>query len=288
MNQDTPILEFNAEYTYGELEVPLIWVTVPLWDSANDKSAGRTYMACYAPDDVSYGADSEKDEGGIQALQFGSDYYNEAFSYQDSKERENRIDCFRAAEIFYLHSMQLGNVQAMVNLGYIYAYDRCEGYNWECFFLNDFNDRCDGGCKGKTPAHQCEVFPREKRAFEYFERAAMLNNIEAMYKLGDCYEKGFGCDRDQNKAYTLYLQAYQLSGDEVSCIWGSCAYRLATCYEFALGTSPNYGKALEFYHIAETGLSEAVRSGDTYYEKNLSESRKGIKRLRQELDGIID
>ncbi len=133
--QKVPILEFNAEYVYGALDVPLIWTTKPIWDNFTTGTNDRNYLVCYAPDDVIYGADSVEDVGGIKALQFGGEYYNEGFSYQGTgEERNNRIDCFRAAEIFYLHSMQLGNIQALVNLGYIYAYDRCESYNWECFF----------------------------------------------------------------------------------------------------------------------------------------------------------
>ncbi len=117
-------------------------------------------------------------------------------------------------------------------------------------FFNDFYGRCDCSCLGKIPAHQCKAFPRERRAFEYFEKAALLGNTEAMYKLGDCYAEGLGCTKDHNKAFDLYLSAYQQSQTEESYVWGSCAYRLAGCYERASGVGLDFAKSLEYYRKA--------------------------------------
>jgi hypothetical protein len=55
----------------------------------------------------------------------GADYYNEAMSCDWRTER--RVECFRAAEVLYLHASRLGNAMADDDLTYVYSYDRCEG-----------------------------------------------------------------------------------------------------------------------------------------------------------------
>jgi TPR repeat protein len=212
------------------------------------------------------------DDGGWAALQYGSEYYREAFEYADSADKEKRLDCFKAAELFYLRSMQLGNVQALVNLGYLYEYDRCEGRYWECSLEHE-----KGDCT--------YTFPREQRAFEYFERAYLSGSSEAALKLGDRYAKGAGCGQDSVHAFALYKEAYDSGRHGDASVWGSAAHRIAGCYEGAKGCELDFEKALEFYEIAEVGLDEAVRAGDSYYSKNLSDTRKAIKRIKQEVHG---
>jgi TPR repeat protein len=282
----TPILEVNYDERYGELKLPIIWVTIPVRDLGTGQVAGRTYVNVYTPgqsDGLAF--EPSADDGGWVALQYGSEYYREGFEYADNADREKRIDCFKAAEIFYLHSMQLGNIQALVNLGYLYEYDRCENQYWG-YLLADMNDDCSEECYETIKEENCVyVFPREQRAFEYFERAYQAGNSEAAFKLGDSYAKGIGCEQDAARAFALYKEAYDSGRHEDASVWGSAAYRIARCYEAAKGCELDFEKALEFYKVAEVGLDEAIRNGNHYYSKNLSDTRKAIKRIKQELHG---
>jgi TPR repeat protein len=277
----------HFEKEYGDLELPIIWITKPFYDLGTEQIVGRTYVNVYTPgrsEDLA--PESIVDDGGWEALQYGSDYYLEGFEYADNADRKKRIDCFKAAEIFYLHSMQLGNIQALVNLGYLYEYDHCEGQYWECL-LADIRGGCSGECSGtsKIKDHKCAAFSREQRAFEYFERAYRAGNSEAAFKLGDRYAKGIGCVQDAVQAFALYNEAYDLGRHEDASVWGSAAYRIARCFEDAKGCELNFERALEFYEIAEVGLDEAIRDGNHYYSKNLTSTRNAIKRIKQELHG---
>jgi TPR repeat protein len=241
-------------------------MTKPFYDLETEQLVGRTSVDCYTPD---------ADDGGWDALRFGAEYYQEGLTYVDLADKEKRLDCFRAAEIFYLHSAQLGNVQALVNLGYIYSYDRCEGQYFE-FLMSE---------SWKRAHTDTQRYPIEDKAFEYFAKAYEQGSNEAAYKLGDAYTRGVGCKKDLPKAFELYVASYENGKEDESYIWGSAAYRLAACYESAKGCDLNFAKALEYYLIAETGLSDALRRGDSYYQKNVSNTRKAIKRLRQEISG---
>jgi TPR repeat protein len=182
--------------------------------------------------------------------------------------------------------MQLGNIQALVNLGYIYEYDRCEDRYWECF-LADVRGDCSGKCRKTSKRNRkCAVFSREQRAFEYFEKAYRNGNSEAAFKLGDRYAKGIGCEQDVARAFALYKEAYDSGRYEEASVWGSAAHRIAGCYEAAKGCELDFEKALEFYKVAEVGLDEAIREGHHYYSKSLSDTRKAIKRIKQELHGV--
>jgi TPR repeat protein len=260
------ILEINFDRIFGELELPIIWITKPFYDLGTEQVVGRVHIDYYTPD---------SDDSGWNALRFGAEYYEEGFNYVDSADKEKRIDCFKAAEIFYLHSAQLGNIQAFVNLGYIYSYNRCEGRYFE-FLMSESWEMAHA---------DAQEYPFEDKAFEYFTKAHELGSNEAAYKLGDLYSRGIGCEVNLPRAFELYLSSYENGKNDESYIWGSAAYRLAGCYENAKGCDLSFAKALEYYVIAEIGLSDATKLGLSYYEKNLSNTRKAIKRLNQEISG---
>ena len=278
------IQEFHYEHQFGELRLPLVWITAPVWDTITKQAMGREHVWPYpyweTPDDA-----------GQTGLNYGNRYFFEGFQYPLKSDRSQRADCFRTAEVLYLHSMQAGNAQAMVKLGDIYENDRCEGYYWECC-LAKYDRKCHNECRDKTPACHCEQhFPRLNRAFEYFEKAAALGNTEATYKLGDMYLNGTGCEQDRRKAFDLYLAAFESSVGDRAYVCGNAAYRIALCYENAWGTDLDFAKALEYYLIAEVSLAEAAVAdmGENFenfdFEKNLGRTRKAIKRLKQELAG---
>ena len=217
--------------------------------------------------------DTPNDEGGWQALEEGAQYYVEAMGYTDIADHDERIKCFRAAEVLYLEAAEKGNPYAWQNLGYIYSYDRCEGQ-----YLG-----VEGPDSSKDPEGALQA--RETRAFECYQHAADAGLPEATYKLGDMYKHGTGCEADAVEAFRCYKQAFDLGKNEHPVIWGSVALRLADCYENAFGCEQSFAKALKWYEQAVTGLDIAVRDGEWFYKKALASAQDGVKRCKQELRG---
>lgn len=212
-----------------------------------------------------------EDEHGWDALENGSYYYHKGMSFGDPSQLDLRIDCFRAAELFYLHAAERGNVQALINLGYVYGYDRCKGKCWPGWERHDAQDYSG--------------YPVDERAYQVLSQASLSDIPEAHYKLGDMLSAGKGCDQDHVRAYECYERAYSLSQYEHSAIKGSCAFRLATSHEEGRGCEQSFNLALLYYKEAELYLDRAVSMGDYYYRKVLSKARSGIRRMMQELSG---
>ncbi len=119
-DRDDPIFEISFEkdivYPNGD-KLPPIWITEPVFDDEGN-ATGRTYAMFYPWHD---------DPEGDNALFYGSRYYEEGMGYTSAHDHKKRIDCFRAAEMFYRHAAGQGSAIAYLFLGYIYGYDRCEG-----------------------------------------------------------------------------------------------------------------------------------------------------------------
>lgn len=248
-------------------ELPGIWITLPVYDE-NDQLVGRDYIDQYPFEWA--------DEDGSRALRYGSNYYREAMTYVDAKDKRMRVECFQAAEILYLHAAKRGNLIAYLNLGYIYSYDRCEGKYYKPWREDiSFEEWAE-----PLPDEQ-----REKRAHDCYERACESGDAEAYYKLGDMKMQGRGCKVDEAEAFRCYGEAFKRGEDGSPTAWGSAAIRLADCYENAKGCKQDFEKALEFYKTAATALEISVRNGNWYYRKQLRRAQDGVKRITQELSG---
>lgn len=65
-------------------------------------------------------------------------------------------------------------------------------YNLACCFSNDYEQLC----------------------FYWIKKAAAQNYPAAVYKLGNCYENGFGVSADYSKALEYYIKAFELGYEE--------------------------------------------------------------------------
>lgn len=221
------------------------------------------------------------DPEGWQALEYGGRYYSEGLSYTTEEDRELRVDCFHAVELFYLHSAARGNPEGWMCLGYVYMYDRCEG---------DYYG---------SPITHPECWPEEgvmtwqrlsrtvcdQRARHCFKVAADAGIAEGCYKYGDLLMDGRGGERDQVTAVMMYHGAFDLAmeNDESPRTWGSIALRLGRAYSSGRGTGRSPQEALKWYRLAVTGLDIAVRDGNGIYEKRLKEAEEGVEDMSQEL-----
>ena len=137
---EAPVLEldFGASRIYpNDDKLPGIWVTEPVVD-AGGNDLGRTYTMAYPS--------GSADADGEDALYYGGCYYDEGMGYTDPADHDKRVDCFRAAEVFYRHSAGRGNAVANLCLGYVYSYDRCEGGYWRDL-VREGARRREGGCE---------------------------------------------------------------------------------------------------------------------------------------------
>lgn len=262
---DAPVYDLDQEwYEQPADALPGVWITRCVEDE-HGNVVGRMCVGLYLPQD---------DEDGWEALSFGSNYYMEGMGYNDPADLPTRIKCFQATELLYRHAERQGNPIASLSLGYVYSYDRCEGkYFVDHRFTEDVEDY-------RRP------YPREERAFACFSKAAEVGLAEGHYKLGDMYANGIGCEPDVAAAYTCYERAFELSKHESdAAVWGSAALRMADAAENGLGRSQSFEDALKFYEIARSGLEAAVRGGDWFYVRQSQRAEKGVRRMKQELQG---
>ena len=56
-------------------------------------------------------------------------------------------------------------------------------------------------------------------AFPFFKQAAARGNADAQYRLGHCYEFGFGTPKEPAKAREAYEQRSSASGTVIMSVW---------------------------------------------------------------------
>ena len=262
---DAPVFDSNYELSWGgrTWKYPDVWITVQEWEPT-ESSTGRNCIWHYTPDG---------DSDGWQALRSGGSYYGESMDCDPLIEHEKRIMCFQAAELLYLHASAKGNVVADLNLGYVYSYDRCEGRYWE------------KRMNWETEEDLRQPYPYLEKAYEHYRIAAEAGIVEACYKLGDLLRDGRGCEADFGEAFTWFERAYELARDTHPVIWGSAALRLGQAFEEGQGCTQGFEDARQWYERAVTGLDIAVRGGEHWYRGALRRAERGLKRVRQELNG---
>ncbi len=251
-------------------QLPVVWVSVPEGEPTLEVT-GRTMVGRY-PDVLGiFGPD----EYGVEATNLGARYAGQGLDIQDPRFLPDRIDCFRAAEALSLWGASHGDAQALCNLGYFYAYDRCQGgYLGQDEFGREVPREPDGS------------FPCDRRAYECYLRSAQAGHPNACYKVGDLLAAGRGCQKDLAAAVSQWEEGYELGRRYREPVWwGAPALRLGRAYEEGEGCEHDFSEALRWYKRSVDGLSEAVQAGEWLYRKSLRDARNGVIRCEQELDG---
>ena len=88
------------------------------------------------------------------------------------------------------------------------------------------------------------------KVFHYCVVAADSGEPMALNNLGYCYEKGIGVAKNPEKAFSLYNQAYSLSGG------AAVASNIGRCYVHGIGTKQKVKKGVEL-------LNKAIEMGET-------------------------
>lgn len=100
--------------------LPRIWLSEKVCNTRADDDR-RVFVECYP---------TAPDRGGAVALELGDRYLGEGCRPASRATPHERLECFRAAEILYLHAVRRGNRVAASRLKVIYDNDLCAGRYW--------------------------------------------------------------------------------------------------------------------------------------------------------------
>lgn len=189
----------------------------------------------------------KKDIAKIASDDYWTGYKYKSGIYSDKGDAEE------LALKYFRNSAELGNLDAMVELGQCYQYG--------------LGTPIDPG-----------------QAITWYQNAAEQGSVTAQYRLGQCYDEGFGVAKDQSKAVNSYIKAaskghvlaqralakyyLELVGDSRQALFwarkawdqgdAESAYILGMMYDMGFGVQEDDDAALAFYRqAAEKGFEEA-------------------------------
>ena len=201
-------------------------------------------------------------------------YYEGYYTRCDPLHLGKRIDCFRIAELLYLHAVIRGCERAHVGLGKIYYFDRCEGHYFD---------------PSKFDLYAPDVLDKaeiQRRAHEHLHMGAETGDVEATYLYGDVLRNGVGCDVDFGAALDMYLlsleRAHSIRGLP-DVMLGCTHVRLGRAYEEGEGCDVDFELALGHYEEAAQLLLGAVERFPMRFDAELARAECGVARMRQEL-----
>ena len=182
-----------------------------------------------------------------------------------------------ALALRYLDSaIALGNTQAMMTLGNLYAAGEVVPQD-TVKTLELYNRAVAAGSltamKRLAGSHMTgEVVPLDKnRAVQLYQMAADRGDLEALCRLGLCYEEGEGVILNSRKAYNLYMQAA-----ERGSAYGM--YLVAMCYVEGVYVKEDMEQAAQwFLKSAEAGSVQSC-----YYIGQLYAKGEGVKKNKKE------
>lgn len=116
-----PVFAIDRLGTECAERLPRIWLSERLFNTQRDDGR-RIFVESYP---------SGPDRGGLLALELGDRYLGEGLREAGSSPQEERIACFKAAEILYLHAVRRGCRAAASRLRRIYSEDLCKGDYWK-------------------------------------------------------------------------------------------------------------------------------------------------------------
>ena len=276
--RDAPVFTVDRKNWKGTERLPRIWLSEPDYDAVTGCSQGRTFIEAYPHD---------PDPHGWHAYGLAQKYFSEGLTYAPAavltgsegsgtaeayRARRLRRECFRAAEILYLHAVRAGNDAAKTGLATLYRYDMCEGAYWS-------------GLLEKRARHRKAIDPR-KRALMLFEQQAACGDAEALVQLGEMYAEGCGCEPDPLRAHGLFRKAFdRADASGIDELAGKAALRVADAHAEGQGAAHSFDEAHAWYERAIAHLQRAFDAGEWYCKRHLVAARLGVARMDQELSG---
>lgn len=109
-----------------------------------------------------------------------------------------------------------------------------------------------------------EVQKSPKIALYYYDLSAAQNDARGLEKLGDLYMEGIGVAKDPQKAFHYFKASAALDMTEAE---SSSLVKLAYCYEKGLGTEKSLDNAILYYKLAaENGFSQGYYQAGACYK----------------------
>lgn len=100
----------------------------------------------------------------------------------------------------------------------------------------------------------------EKKAFEYYKKAAVKGSVDGVYELGMCQKNGIGCPKNTERAMMLIAAAADNGSP-------AAMFEMGNCKRLGYGTSQSKEEAIKYYKSsAELGYESAAYQLGFLYE----------------------
>lgn len=287
--QPVPVYQLEDRRLSAKGGLPRIWLSEKACAASSGSIQPRKLSGCYP---------SDTDKGGVRALALAERYFAEGLNLVGEQSKTERVQCFQAAELLYMHAMHRGNLPACTRLGVLYRFDMCRGS-----YLKDRLFK-----KGK----HAKAISAEATAFRLFRKAASQGDAEAMVQLGEMLIAGVGCSRNPDLAFKFFKSAIrrcsgmsfgQVEGSvfsedgrhkmhrvlasypEDAANMGNAALHIAEAFEQGRGARQSFSMARIWYEVAYEALSLSFDHGFWYSKRNKCKARQGYLRALQEING---
>lgn len=173
----------------------------------------------------------------------------------DAKSYYFNNEYIKAYELFKKHS---SNIEAKFFLGmcYIYGLGVEKNLNYGVGYILD-SARCDYTVAQNELGRLIEeeiIADQPENAFGWYKKAALSGNIDAIYNLGNCYERGYGTAINIDDALKWYYKGNSLKSKK-------CTLKLAEYFD----KKGDYNKALIFYLNYDKDPDVAYKLSCYYY-----------------------
>lgn len=169
-------------------------------------------------------------------------------------------------------SAQLGLVDAQVVLAFHHREDNNPDRDWEqaTFWMEQ-------AAMGGDPENQFRAGmfyelndgrgPVKDKMVEWYTRAVNQNHLDAIYRLGRCYDEGKGVALDPIMAVRLFRKGANLGEP-------GCQYKLGFCYRSGVGLPRDIDEAIKWYEkAAEQEYPNALSELGALYENGEGKPR---------------
>lgn len=200
---------------------------------------------------------------------------------------------------YYKRAAELGDKSAMLDLAACYMDGRGvkrdveESLRWyergwdpdspsACFCLGCINryDYPEGG--GEIPSEDPE---RIVKALKCFSRGAELMSSDCLYELGELYLFGKSVTKDPQKAFALFMKAYEEYDDDILSDRVLRIYlRVAECWHYGIGTEADLHEAFDYIQMFRDERRRRVRAGEPEEDYIIDRAEKEWVEINRELE----
>ena len=226
------------------------------------------------------------DGGDLDAMMQYAQLYQCSFPEEVTPEiAQKMVDCYEKC-------LAAGNLTAALNLGAMYYggefiphdFLKAIKYYEQATESNDFETQM----RSWTNLGYCHYYGRDipvdyEKAFNCYMRAAICDDPNALYKIGDMYRYGKHVAKDEKKAAKFYEQALEnIYRDER--FYSDIAMRIGECSLYGIGMEKDIYRALKMLTRAEAETLVKIKERDPFAASLLPK----IKNLLDEARRLVD